>query len=715
MFDQNPFTEEGRTRFRNFGRRLGGYLALSFVLGLLAGYGVWRTWTRANMQPLQKLYLKQYAIGSLKALVSEKAVSKYTLLTCPVSGPGGKQTTGGVLDDYVHPIRDSERRPIRNENGYVFAWNSKQYRGELFWQKITMNDRNMATIFRDYHYGGASFSELLWPAAIVGLCVFVCCSVALVVFDQWLNRKYERGKFLRGTRLVEPDKYVLESDSNGLGVPSLSMRKRGLLNRLRRDEEIYWLRVPREEEAAHTTLFGDTGTGKSQLTHLFLWQIARRRPQEAIIIYDPAGEFLASHFVADRGDIVLNPLDERFPFWNPAAEARLKTDWDMIAESFLAVSEKGMQNEFFLKASRRIFAKLLESNPSPRQLVSWLTDEDAIDARVEGTELVHLINRSAAPQRVGVLATLSETGKHLGMLPQLNECTREVSLTRWAEQRQGWIFVTSTQDTRSQLRPLHGIFLDLLMKRLMACEPAWGARHPTWLIVDEAHALGRLPALYTALTEGRKFGLKLIIGTQNKNQFEEKYGRSAATMLSAAVTKISFRCNEPESAKWVSELIGEEEIEKPRTGVTAAVSGQGRDSINYSSLVERRAVVSREEIMGLPKLHGYWKFGDTVAPFRFEARSWPQRADRFLPRQMMIAGDPAGKGEETPPKNISTPPNPGEEITETASQGLELVEMEDVTAQLANEEPEQKRDIEQEPPKAHPAYDQVAGGYDLGI
>jgi predicted negative regulator of RcsB-dependent stress response len=75
MIDQNLFTEEGRTRFRNFWRRLGGYLIVSLILGVLAGFGFFRYWTRANMTPLQKLYLRQYCLGSAKALVSKKTAS----------------------------------------------------------------------------------------------------------------------------------------------------------------------------------------------------------------------------------------------------------------------------------------------------------------------------------------------------------------------------------------------------------------------------------------------------------------------------------------------------------------------------------------------------------------------------------------------------------------------------------------------------------------
>jgi hypothetical protein len=85
--------------------------------------------------------------------------------------------------------------------------------------------------------------------------------------------------------------------------------------------------------------------------------------KESVIIYDPAGESLDTHFVAERGDIILNPLDERFPLWNPAAEVRLNIDREMIAESFFPGSERGTNNEFFLRASHRIFAKLFESNP----------------------------------------------------------------------------------------------------------------------------------------------------------------------------------------------------------------------------------------------------------------------------------------------------------------------------------------------------------------
>jgi hypothetical protein len=81
-------------------------------------------------------------------------------------------------------------------------------------------------------------------------------------------------------------------------------------------------------------------------------------------------------------------------------------------------------------------------------------------------------------------------------------------------------------------------------------------------------------------------------------------------------------------------MIGEEEKERPRIGTTAAVQPNGRDSINYATFTERRLVVSREQIMGLKNLHGYWKYSDAVVPFRIEPHSRQVLAHAFIPRSI---------------------------------------------------------------------------------
>ncbi|MBA3715369.1 MAG: type IV secretion system DNA-binding domain-containing protein [Pyrinomonadaceae bacterium] len=427
-----------------------------------------------------------------------------------------------------------------------------------------------------------------------------------------------------------------------------------LKQKLRRREQSYTLRIPREEEAEHILLLGDPGTGKTQIIHSFLRQIAARRPPEGAVIYDPACEFVQAHFNAARGDIILNPLDVRFPYWSPAFEVKYPTDRKLLAESFFPGRDEkhATPTQFFAKASRSIFARMLEFGPSPAQIIAWLQDESKIDELVEGTEHALLINPNAGNQRGGVLGSLSDVGDTLKLLPMPNECQGAISLTEWAAQRRGWIFITSKQDTREALRPLHAAFIDLLLKRLMSVRPEWGREHPCWLIVDEVHALKRLPALYTGLVEGRKYGIKIVQGTQGRTQYDDNYGPLARTMLAAPHLKIFMRCGEAESAKWIAETIGDEEREKPKIGTTASVKDSGRDSITYSTFTERRSVISKEQIMALPNMNGYWKYEDKVVGFRFPFHRMGPVAHAFLPR-VPKQGD---VGPPMPPGTPATPP-----------------------------------------------------------
>src|SRR5205807_3744242 len=226
-----------------------------------------------------------------------------------------------------------------------------------------------------------------------------------------------------------------------------------------------------------------------------------------------------------------------------------------------------------------------------------------------------------------------EVGESFKLLPPTKENPKNwLSFYKWSRRREGCLFITSTHGTRESLRRLHAAWINILLANLLSETYNVARNRACWMLIDEVHSLKHLPILKSTLVEARKYGVKMVLGTQNKSQFEEHYGRGAATMLASSHTKILFRCNEPESARWVSEMIGEEEKERPRIGTTATVQANGRDSINYSTFTERRLVVSKEQIMALPNLHGYWKYADSVVPFRIEAKDRPTVTQPFIPR-----------------------------------------------------------------------------------
>ncbi|HKX33278.1 MAG TPA: type IV secretion system DNA-binding domain-containing protein [Blastocatellia bacterium] len=632
MANLNLFTEEGRTRFRNFMLRLRSYFLFSLILGLAVGIFVTVKWGYGGLGTLQRLYLRQYAKAYVKSRVLPNRYSNYTLL---LSERDGKMI--GVTDELVDPVRDEQGKAVRDQSGWVFKPHPNVALAQLKWRQVKLLDRDMASWFQENIYSGLNVIDLLIPGVLICAGIVLSCVLLALLTDWRLNRRYEEGHRVRGSRQIAPGLYESEvKGADGLGLMVRPLQAGTGWGRLFGGRDRTWtLRMKRREEAQGLLILGDIGSGKSQILHRYLAQLAKRH-DEAVVVYDPACEFVKAHYDRRRGDVILNPLDERSPFWSSVFECKYQTDYFMLAESFFPAPkpDRLQQTEsLFLTASRDIFQRMLQFSPTPDQLVKWLSDETVIDKMLEGTELAHYVKPTAASQRAGVLGSLARVGRTLRILPSSGACKFDFSFTQWANERKGWLFLTSTKEVEDQLRPLYATYFDLLMRRLMSVDEAWGAQHPVKMIVDEAHALEYLPTLERTITEGRKYGLHLFQSIQNKHQYDDRYGRDAAsTMLASPRYKIILRCNEPDSARWLSELLGEEESEKPRTSVTASVADQGRDSLHYTSQTVRRAVVSREEIGSLRDLCGYWKYGDLIVPFSYDYKAWPMRVPGFLPR-----------------------------------------------------------------------------------
>lgn len=317
------------------------------------------------------------------------------------------------------------------------------------------------------------------------------------------------------------------------------------------------MRVPMRKEAQHFQIMGDTGVGKTQLIMQILRQIRDRG--ESAIIYDPACEYIQRFYDEKRGDIVLNPLDERCPYWGPAQEMRSNAEADAIAVSLYSPATDA-KDEFFHQTPAQIFAHLLKKGPSPQQLAAWLADGDKVEELVKGTEMSAYIDRKAGPQRAGVLASLGLVAKSFRLLPTKEQGRGVWNARTWAEKRQGWIFITSRPPERETLRPLHSLWIDTLVMRLLT-EPTPEQRK-VWFVIDELASLQKLPQLHTAITENRKSGNPLVLGFQGKAQLEVIYGHLAETMLSSPASKIYMKTAEPKAAEWISEAIGKVEIER---------------------------------------------------------------------------------------------------------------------------------------------------------
>jgi len=185
----------------------------------------------------------------------------------------------------------------------------------------------------------------------------------------------------------------------------------------------------------------------------------------------------------------------------------------------------------------------------------------------------------------------------LALLPEQDEKRGWFETGKWGFDRTQWVFLTSKPAMRERILPLHSVWLDLLILRMM--EPCANPTKPVWFVLDELASLNKLPQLHTAVTENRKYGNPVVLGFQGRSQLEKRYGQDAEAMLSQPATKIFFKTSEPRAAKWISETLGEIEVERLKESRTP---GLLRSKKNFAMEIATKPLVMASEIAGLEPL-----------------------------------------------------------------------------------------------------------------
>jgi hypothetical protein len=484
-------------------------------------------------------------------------------------------------------------------------------------------------------YDGRSVTVLSLPAWGTGLGVFVFC-IFLSRRSRRGRRALEDGQRLKGPQMVTVTEFNQWSGADGVGF--LTTHK----------NEVF--RIPASFESSHLMIMGDSGAGKSILQRQILLQIAERN--ETAIVYDPALEYTPQFYQPDRGDLILNPLDARCPYWSPGDEVVHEAEALTLATSLFP--DKPRENTFFVEGPRKIFAHLLTLRPSPETLVRWMSHENELDAKLKGTELATFIYRGAGPQRGGVLGALNMVADSLKMLPKESESNQRWTTVDWSQRQSGWIFLTSIPRFRERLLPLTSLWLDTLVLRLMNQGDSTTRR--AWFVLDELASLQRLPQLHTALTENRKSNNPVVIGFQGRSQLEVRYGHEAEAMLSQPATKIFLHTSEPCAAKWISDTIGEVEVERLKQSVSKEQFPHLRGSRTYYTERRTEPLMLPSEISGLSRLHAVAKVDNFVVRFSFPYIAPLKIQPGFVPRESVPQSKAEVVNNSKGPHQSDTPP-----------------------------------------------------------
>ena len=552
--------------------------------------------------PLQRFYTPIYIRSSVAGAIGTTRRDNYRMLMVAGRGiPPHPATNADVTDGTTpqpgsKPISLALSQPAL-QRGYMFLYLGPEQ---------TYVDVSLSAYLKGAIYGGDSLFDLYKLPLLFGLVSLVIQLPFSIPKDVRRRRALRYGRRLKGPEMVTPQEFNNRVRGDGIGIKTDQMRT--------------MIRIPERAEAQHMQVIGDTGAGKTAIMLQILRQIKARG--DSAIVYDPAREFVRRFYDPKNGDVILNPLDKRCPYWGPAEELRRRSEAKALAVS-LFQPPQDKKGEFFIESPQKIFAFLMAYGPTPDELVKWMSDPQEIDRRLKGTEHAHLIDPKAEHQRAGVLGSLGLVADSLRLLPKKGAGNGEWSATEWAETRQGWIFITSLPAEREALRPLQSLWIDLLVLRLLN-EPKDGQKR-AWFVIDELATLQKLPQLHTAITENRKSNNPVILGFQGKAQLEYLYGHLAEVMLSQPATSIWLKTKEPTAGEWVSKFIGKIEIERLReTHFDGSRAGR-----NFALDRQIEPLVMESEISGLPDLHAYMKYENFVTRFSFPYFDMPVVANDF--------------------------------------------------------------------------------------
>lgn len=465
----------------------------------------------------------------------------------------------------------------------IWLWSSLVPLKSVVWRGERYNARELAMWLSRTVYDGTPGEWMTW-AVLIG--VLPVCVVGLVGW--WYVRKPESdGQYIRGAELLPRD--VLQARLRRSGG------KAGL--------QLATVTLPREVDRSHFLICGATGSGKSVTIRHLLRQIATS--DEPGIVVDPEGELTQEFYEPARGDVLLNPLDARFPGWNPWSECESEADMEAQAASLFPLTPTMNETStYYHRCARVIYRALLASAPirDPQQLPPLLANPDALLECLEGTDAAALLGSRASDSRHGMLSTLQIACACFRYLPP---SPQPWSARAWATTRRGWCFLTFREMDKEAVLPLVSLWLDSLSQHLLN-----SALHPpqtTWVVIDELAVLKAQRNLEQLLNRGRKRGIAVVLGFQNVLQLYAVYGQAmVSSMLDMPATRLLLRTNNGETQRWCAEDIGKREVVRAVESETVGPENM-RDAISRSHQRREEATVMGSEFGVLPNLQGYLK------------------------------------------------------------------------------------------------------------
>jgi type IV secretory pathway TraG/TraD family ATPase VirD4 len=340
------------------------------------------------------------------------------------------------------------------------------------------------------------------------------------------------------------------------------------------------------------------------------------------VFIDYGANFLSR--VARQGDFVLNPFDRRSACWVPWLELRAESDYMMMARAIVP-DGFGESRSWHGLAQQLVAAALRASVENGRNtirefLALLISSSDELAVFATGTPASVMTQKGNEKMFANTRNVLMEYLEPWRYLRDPTEGESGFSIRALIEgqyDRKGmhgrlfrpWLFMTFRDDQRSAMQYLSATWMELVIRAKLSLPE--DRKRRIWEFIDELAACKRIQSLPDELAFVRKRGGAAVIGVQDVAQIRGIYGPEVAqTMLQNLKTKIMLACADPDTARYFSDVIGEQRVLRRKKTTTPARSINETRRISTSWEPEMHRLVSYSEIMCLPVRRAYLRLPD---------------------------------------------------------------------------------------------------------
>lgn len=399
----------------------------------------------------------------------------------------------------------------------------------------------------------------------------------------------------------------------------------------------------RDNGPSHVLCFAPTRSGKGVglvLPTLLSWK-------HSTVVSDLKGELwqLTSGWRKHHaGNVVLRfepGSAESCARWNPLDEVRLGTadesgDIRNLTETIIDPLGKGLE-DFWMQSAANLLQAVIthvlykrerEGTPANMQAVAYfIADPDRPDMKqadkfqemveykhyADGTthRLVSSMGQAMLNkpdnERGSVISTMdSVLGIYKDPVTARNTAESDFKiLDIMNADKPVSLYLITTPDNKDRLCPLLRLLINMMLKKLAAKvdykdgRTVMAHKRRLLMMLDEFPSFGKLQPIADGLAFVAGYGLKIYIISQDTVQFDAIY-TDKNSIISNCHIQVMFPPNRLETAKYISQMLGETTVVERQYSVSGKRAGMMHGQVTESIKSDKRPLLTTDEVMALP-------------------------------------------------------------------------------------------------------------------